>query len=76
MFYVPNTTSQSNYSQYITIPAGGVSSATTSPIYYKDIYYNINLDYQPLGDIGLVFNGTVLYATSDFRQIKARKNTT
>ena len=57
-FYVPNTTNQSTYSQYITVPASGVTSAKTSTLYYKNIYYNINLDYQPLGDIGLVFNGT------------------
>ena len=70
MFYVPNTTSRSNYSQYINVPASGVTSAKTSNLYYKDIYYNINLDYEPLGDIGLVFNGTVLFAGADFKQIK------
>ena len=73
MFYVPNTTSRSNYSQYINVPASGVTSAKTSNLYYKDIYYNINLDYEPLGDIGLVFNGTVLFAGADFKQIKNRR---
>lgn len=73
IFYVPNTTSQSTYSQYINVPASGVTSAKTSTLYYKNIYYNINLDYTPLGDIGLVFNGTVLYADSDFKQVGPRK---
>jgi len=72
-FYVPNTTNRSTYSQYITVPASGVTSAKTSTLYYKNIYYNINLDYQPLGDIGVVFNGTVLYATADFKQIGAKR---
>tara|TARA_R110002020_G_scaffold12855_1_gene46726 strand:- start:246 stop:3944 length:3699 start_codon:yes stop_codon:yes gene_type:complete len=73
IFYVPNTTNQSTYSQYITVPASGVTSAKTSTLYYKNIYYNICLDYAPLGDIGLVFNGTVLYADSDFKQISNKK---
>ena len=73
MFYVPNTTSRSNYSQYINVPASGVTSAKTSNLYYKDIHYNINLDYEPLGDVGLVFNGTVLFAGADFKQIKNRR---
>lgn len=72
-FYVPNSTNHSTYSQYITVPASGVTSAKTSTLYYKNIYYNINLDYQPLGDIGLVFNGAVLYADSDFKQISSKR---
>ena len=72
-FYVPNTSTLSNYSQYITVPTSGVTSASTNSLYYKNIYYNINLDYQPMGDIGMVYNGTVLFAGSDFKQIGPKK---
>ena len=72
-FYVPNTSTLSNYSQYITVPVSGVTSASTSSLYYKNIHYNINLDYEPMGDIGLVYNGTVLFAGSDFKQVGRKR---
>ena len=70
MFYVPNSTSRSNYVQQLTVgSASAVTTNSQSELYYHNIYYRINLDYSPLGSVGMVWNGTILYSERDFKLI-------
>jgi hypothetical protein len=68
MFYVPNSTGRSNYVQQLTV-GSAVTTNNESELYYHNIHYRINLDYPPLGSVGLVWNGTVLYSEIDFKLI-------
>jgi len=68
IFYVPNSTYRSHYTQYITVP-GTITSADTSNLYYNGIYYMLKLDEEPLGAVGMVLNGTVLYGGADFEVV-------
>ena len=70
MFYVPNSTGRSNYVQQLTV-GSAVTTNSESELYYHNIYYRINLDYPPLGSVGMVWNGTVLYAERDFKLINS-----
>ena len=70
MFYVPNSVGRSNYVQQLTV-SSAVTTDSSSELYYNNIYYRINLDYSPLGAVGLIWNGTVLRSGVDFKLISS-----
>jgi hypothetical protein len=72
MFYVPNSTGRSNYVQQLTVGSAITSTQVASGLYYHNINYRISLDYPPLGSVGMVWNGTVLYSGRDFKLINSR----
>tara|TARA_R110000824_G_scaffold58449_1_gene157996 strand:+ start:970 stop:2451 length:1482 start_codon:yes stop_codon:yes gene_type:complete len=65
MTYAPFTDGKNYHIQNIVVP-NNVTSATTDSIFHNGYHYFINLDYLAYGDVGVVFNGTVLTNTGDY----------
>lgn len=74
IIYVPGTFERSYYyDSYIvpeTIPnTSGGTSVTGNTLYTNGYYYYFRTTYDPVGDLGITLNGTVLFQGSDFELI-------
>jgi hypothetical protein len=65
MTYAPFSSSRSYHIQNARVP-NNVTSATTDTIFHNGYYYFINLDYMSYGNVGVVFNGSILSDTGDY----------
>ena len=74
IIYVPGTFERSYYfDSYVvppTIPSlTGGTSVTGNTLYTDSYYYYFKMSYEPIGDIGLTLNGSILTQNSDFKLI-------
>lgn len=78
VIYVPGSYERSYYFDNYVVPStipnisggtSGVTSVGVSTLYTNGYYYYFRMSYEPIGDIGLVLNGTILTPNSDYKLI-------
>ena len=76
VIYVPGTFEKSYYFDNYIVPSvvpnlSADTSVSGNTLYTDGYYYYFKMTYDPIGDIGLVLNGSILTQDSDFKLISS-----